>query len=63
MSHVVGMPRHLFAACEQCITKFLVASTVADVPLAAGDDLERTVAFFVELHRVRDCSWFGLQVT
>ena len=62
MAHVVGVPGHLFAAGEQGIAQRTIAPTVADVPLSAGDDLERTVAFFVELHRMRDRTRLRLQV-
>ena len=51
--HVVGVPAQLAAAREQLLAQLEVASAVAQVPLAGGDDLERLVALLVELHRVR----------
>jgi hypothetical protein len=37
------------AACEERLAQVLVAAAVADVPLPAGDDLERLVAVLVEV--------------
>ena len=54
MLHVRRVPRHLAATLHERGAKFGVAAAVADVPLAAGDDLQRPAAAFVELHRVGD---------
>ena len=42
------------AAADQAFAAVLVAATVADVPLAGGDDLEGLVALFEEVDRVHD---------
>ncbi len=47
--HEVGHPGHLPAALDERLTQRLVAAPVADVPLPAGDDLERLVALLVEV--------------
>jgi len=46
------MPGHLLSALNKTRT---VLGRV-DVPLARRHDLERSIAFFVELHRVHDAS-------
>ena len=60
--HVARVPVQLGAALEQPLAQQLVASTVADVPLPGGDDLERLVALLEELHRVLDRAWVADQV-
>ena len=62
MLHVVGIPRHFFTAGEQRRSQRFIPASVADVPLATGDDFQWTISLFVELHRVRDWPWLGLQV-
>ncbi len=62
MLHVVGVPRDLLAAGEQGRPQRFVPPTIADVPLATGDDFQRAIPFFVELHRVRDGTRLGPQV-
>ena len=52
--HVRRVPVQLVAPLEQGGPQVGVAAAVAEVPLAAGDDLERAVALLVELHRVGD---------
>ena len=54
VAHVVGVPGQLLAAGEELLAAVLVAAAVADVPLAAGDDLQRAAAALVELDRVGD---------
>ena len=51
---MVGVPAQLPAADEECGAQVGVASPVADVPLPARHDLERSVALLVELHGVGD---------
>ena len=41
VAHVVGEPVQLLAAQQEGVAAVLVAAAVADVPLAAGDDLQR----------------------
>src|SRR4029079_14925534 len=55
-AHVVRVPPQLAAPREQRGPQLGIAPAVADVPLARRDDLERTVALLVELHRVGDRS-------
>ena len=62
VAHVVGEPVQLLAPREEGVTPVLVATAVADVPLAAGDDLQRAAAALVELHRVGDRSRVAAQV-
>ena len=50
-------PRARNASRRSC-----VAAAVADVPLAAGDDLERAAAPLVELHRVGDRPGLAVQL-
>ena len=50
------MPCQLVAACEQFFAQLLVSTTVADIPLSACNNLEWTVALFVKLHRVSNCT-------
>ncbi len=52
--HVGRVPVELVGALEEAPAEVLVAPTVADEPLAARDDFERSVAALVELHRVGD---------
>ena len=47
--HEVGVEPELGAAGQQRVAQGLVATAVADVPLAAGDDLEGLVALLVEV--------------
>ena len=47
--HEVGVEPELGAAGQQRLAQGLVATAVADVPLAAGDDLEGLVALLVEV--------------
>ena len=54
MPHVIGMPDQLVAPTEHGGAQVCVASAIADVPLTAGDDLERAIALLEELHRMRD---------
>ena len=54
VAHVVGMPREFVSASHETGTQVGLASTVADVPLARGDDFERAFTLFEELHRVSD---------
>ena len=56
--HVGGVPLHLVAPGHELGPQVGVAATVADVPLAAGNDLERLVALLEELDWVGD--GFGL---
>src|SRR3546814_10751364 len=51
VDHELGMPGDLLAAAEQCFAQLGVTPAVADVPLAAGDDLQRPFTSLVELHR------------
>ncbi len=53
-THVLRVPGELGATREERAPELGVVGTVADVPLARRDDLERPVATLVELHRVRD---------
>ena len=62
VAHVVGEPVELLAAGEEGLAAVLVAPAVADVPLAAGDDLQRPAAALVELHRVGDRAGLAVQV-
>ena len=59
--HEVGVPGEVIAASGQCVAQVLVTSAVADIPLAAGDDLKRTVALLEELHGVRNGARLSLQ--
>ena len=52
--HVGRMPVEFSATGDQRRPQVLVAAAVADVPLPRGDDLQRLVALFEELHRVCD---------
>ena len=52
--HVRRVPVQLGPSCQQAFAQQLVTATVAQVPLAGGDDLERLVALFEELDRVLD---------
>ncbi len=54
VAHVGRVPCHLAAARHQRRPQLGRAAAVADVPLAAGHDLERAVALLVELDRVLD---------
>ena len=54
MSHVIGVPCESCTASQQFIAQCGVTTAVADVPLTACDNFERTIALFVELHRVRN---------
>src|SRR5439155_19958680 len=56
--HVVGVPLQLAPAREQRLAEF----DRLEEPWAAGDDLERTVAFFIKLHGVTDRSRIADQV-
>src|SRR5699024_12090879 len=56
--HVLGVPGELATTSEELLPKGLVPTTVTDVPLAGGDDLQGFVALFVELDRMGD--GFGL---
>ena len=47
--HELGVELELGAAGEQAVAQVLVATAVADVPLAARDDLEGLVALLVEV--------------
>ena len=62
VAHVVGEPVELLAAGEERVAAVLVAPAVADVPLAAGDDLQRAAAALVELDRVGDRAGLAVQV-
>jgi hypothetical protein len=57
--HVWRHPVELRATDEQLFAQIVVATAVADVPLTRRHDLERLVAAFVELDRVRDCPRFA----
>src|SRR6185295_8961036 len=48
--HVLRMPLQLTTARDELIPEV----DALDEPLAAGDDFERPIAFFVELDRVRN---------
>ena len=61
-AHEVGVPVDLAAELDEALTQLLVARAVLDVPLAGGDDLERTVALLEELHRVLDGLRLALEV-
>ena len=52
--HEVRVPVQLPPALQQLLAQASVPGAVADVPLPAGDDLQRPVALLVELDRVRD---------
>ena len=52
--HVRGMPVDLPAPGQQGLGQLRVAAAVAQVPLLAGDDLQRLAALFVEVDRVPD---------
>ena len=54
VAHVARVPLQLLAAGDHLVAHGRVPAAVADVPLAAGDDLERLVALLEELHRARD---------
>ena len=53
-NHVRREPAQLARRCEEPLAQLGLATPVADVPLAARDDLERAVAALVELDRVGD---------
>ena len=57
-AHVLRVPLQLAAALEQLLAEL----DGLDEPLPAGDDLERTVALLVELHRMGDRTRLALQV-
>ena len=59
MSHVARMPRDVVASSDKRLAKIRVASTVADVPLATGNNFERSFSAFVKLHWVFDRSWLA----
>ena len=54
VAHMFRMPVDLGAALDERGAQCIVATTVADVPLAAGDDLEGSFAALVELDRMGD---------
>src|SRR5690606_13883424 len=51
--HVVGHPLEPLSQLEHLLSELGIAAAVADVPLAAGDDLEWTVTLLVVLDGVR----------
>ncbi len=61
VAHVGGVPGQLLAPSDEGRSEVAVAATVADVPLAAGDDLEGTLSALVELHGVLDRLRFAEQ--
>ncbi len=54
LAHVRRVPVQLAATGEERVAQLRLAATVAEVPLARRDDLERASTPLVELHRVRD---------
>jgi hypothetical protein len=62
VAHVVGEPGELLAAGEEGLAAVEVTPAVADVPLAAGDDLQRPAAPLVELDRVGDRADLAVEV-
>ncbi len=63
MAHVVGHPVELLAALQQSFSQLGFAPAVAEVPLAAGDDLEGLVALLVELDGVCDRDGVAVQIS
>ena len=61
-SHMRRMPVKFFASFEQRLAQRKIAATVAQVPLTAGENFERAIAFFEELHRMRDRLWFAVEL-
>ena len=65
--HVGRMPHQLLAPGQQRLTQTgavavgAVTTAVAQVPLAAGHDLQWPVALFEELHRVGDGPWLAVE--
>ena len=57
--HVRRVPGEFAAALDECVAEAFVAATVTDVPLARGNNFERTLAALVELHRVLDLAWLA----
>src|SRR5439155_18144277 len=57
--HVLRMPFQLAAPHEQSVAEL----DRLDEPLTARDDLERPIAFLVELHGVRDRARFGDEIS
>ena len=47
---------------KERVTQGKIASAVAQVPLAAGQDFERTIALFEKLHRMGDRFWFAIEL-
>ena len=62
-THEIGDPVELLAALEKVLAEIVVPATVSDVPLTAGDDLERPISLFVELDRVHDLTRLSLQIS
>ncbi len=56
------MPDEFASARQQLLAQLGVTATVGDVPLTGGDDLERLVSLFEELHRMRDRPWVAVDV-
>src|SRR5262245_53520021 len=56
--HIGRVPVQFPTTREQLLTKF----NRLDEPLTARHDFERTVAFLVELHRVRNRTWLSDQI-
>ena len=48
------MPGHFASPGHEGFTQIGIATAVADVPLAAGDDLQWPVTFFIKLDRMGD---------
>ena len=61
-AHMRRMPVKFLAAFEQCFAQWKIASTVTQIPLTAGENFERAIALFKELHRVRDGLWFAIEL-
>ena len=57
-AHVLRMPLQFTASGQQRVPE----RHRLDEPLPAGDDLERTIALLVELHRVGDRTWVAKQI-
>ena len=61
-SHEVGDPVQLLAPLEQPLAQLVIPPAVADVPLAAGDDLERALALLIELDQMGDGAGLAVEV-
>ncbi|CAB4590437.1 unannotated protein [freshwater metagenome] len=61
-AHVRRMPVKFFTAFKECFTQRKIATAIAQIPLTTGENFERAIALFEELHWVRDGLWFAIEL-